>query len=190
MRVDIDPTDASLFAASRTRPAAFDAVFERHFATIYRFAARQLGPAEGEDAAAETFSRAFAERARFRGTGSARAWLYGICVNVMREQRRRSLRRGVAHERSVERDVGFDEGADERIDAAGRRQALRRALADLRPIEREVMTLLSLGELSYGEIAEALGIPIGTVRSHVFRGRRALRSALTVVHEREGYRDV
>jgi RNA polymerase sigma factor (sigma-70 family) len=177
-RMRSNASDAALLLESSARPEMFDEVFERHFDAIYGFAARQLGAHDGEEVAAETFSRAFADRARFRGDGSARAWLFGICVNVIREQRRRSTRRLVADGRAAERDLALDEGSESRLDALDQHAALRHALAGLRPPERDTIGLLALGQLTYGEIAEALGLPVGTVRSHVFRGRRALQAAL------------
>jgi RNA polymerase sigma factor (sigma-70 family) len=170
--------DAASIAASLSRPEVFDEVFRRHFADVYRFAARHLGESEGEEVAAETFARAFAHRARFATQGSARARLFGICLNVVRDRQRHSARRGRAYARAFEPDSsGGDQGArDAALDAQSLRGQLLAALARLRPAERDVLLLCALAGLSYAEVAEALALPPGTVRSHLFRARRALHA--------------
>jgi RNA polymerase sigma factor (sigma-70 family) len=172
--------DGSLIASSRERPELFDEVFRRYFAEIYRFAERQLGATEGEEVASETFARAFAQRARFSARGSARAWLYGICINVARDQRRGAARCVRKLAAAYERDVvgGGVEASDAALDARERRGELLCALGKLRSVERDVLVLFALADLSYAEIAETLGLPLGTVRSHLFRARRSLREDL------------
>lgn len=174
------PDDAAVIAASHARPDAFDEIFTRHFADVYRFAARQLGASDGEEVAAETFARAFAHRARLVAGASVRAWLFGICVNLVRDKQRGARRQSRAYARSYEPDVecGDSDGAVAALDARGRRSELLAALGRLRTAEREVLLLYALAGLSYAEIAEALALPDGTVRSHLFRARRALRAEL------------
>jgi DNA-directed RNA polymerase specialized sigma24 family protein len=132
------PDDAAAIAASRHRPQAFDEIFRRHFADVYRFAARQLGSVDGEEVAAETFARAFAARDRFSADWSARAWLFGICINVVRDRQRSSARRRRAYARAYEPDVHDDGSADASLDARGRRAELLAALGRLRLAERWV----------------------------------------------------
>jgi RNA polymerase sigma-70 factor (ECF subfamily) len=172
--------DAAAIAASLARPEAFDELFRRHFGDVYRFAARHLGASDGEEVAAEAFARAFAHRARFDREGSARAWLFGICLNVVRDRQRSGARRGQAYARAYEPDEdGGDDGAAEAaLDARNMREPLLAALARLRPAERDVLLLYALAGLSYAEVGEALALPPGTVRSHLFRARGALRAAL------------
>jgi RNA polymerase sigma factor (sigma-70 family) len=179
--------DAASIAASLTRPEAFDEVFRRHFGDAYRFAARHLGASEGEEVAAETFARAFAHRARFDGQGSARAWLFGICLNVVRDRRRSGARRGRAYARAYEPDEGGGDhcAADAALDARSLRGPLLAALGRLRPPERDVLLLYALAGLTYAEVAEALALPPGTVRSHLFRARRALRAELGHARDQE-----
>ena len=160
-------TDADAIARSLGTPAAFEAVFERHFAPVFRYLRRRTGAA-AEDLAAETFTRAFAGRAGYDlKRADARPWLFGIATNVLRAHLRDSYIPAPAPEGHEEID------ADARLDAAAtltRHAALLRAL----PVEqREVLLLVAVAELTYEETAEALGIPVGTVRSRMSRARSA-----------------
>jgi RNA polymerase sigma factor (sigma-70 family) len=141
---------------------------------------RQVGESDGDEIVAETFTLAFAARSRFNTEGSARAWLFGICANVMRGNRRSASRRRRAYERAYEGD--YEDSSEEAIasalDAERQSATLRRAIAALRPAEREVLLLHALGGLSGVEIAEALALAPSTVRSHLFRARSSLRPQL------------
>ena len=99
-----EPSDAEAIAASLDRPAAFDAVFERHVAAVHAFAQRRIGIDLAEDVTAETFARAFAARKRFdRDQPTARPWLLGIASNVMRRHWRTERRRLAAYAKSRRR---------------------------------------------------------------------------------------
>jgi RNA polymerase sigma-70 factor (ECF subfamily) len=162
-----EPSDAEAIATSLDRPAAFDAVFERHVAAVHAFAQRRIGPDLAEDVTAETFTRAFAARKRFdRDQTSARPWLLGIASNVMRRHWRGERRRLAAYARSLHEDRPGSPPTEETAALA--------ALARLPLRQREVVLLHAWGDLSYDEIARALDVPIGTVRSRLARARRAL----------------
>jgi RNA polymerase sigma-70 factor (ECF subfamily) len=162
-----DASDAAAIAASLDRPAAFDAVFERHVATVHAFAQRRIGADLAEDVTAETFARAFASRKRFdRGQTSARPWLLGIASNVMRRHWRTERRRLAAYAKSLNDDRPGSPPTEETAALA--------ALARLPLRQREVVLLHAWGDLSYEEIARALDVPIGTVRSRLARARRSL----------------
>jgi RNA polymerase sigma-70 factor (ECF subfamily) len=161
-------TDADAIARSLRRPDAFEVVFERHFRAVFRYLRRRAGAA-ADDLAAETFTRAFAGRAGYDlARPDARPWLFGIATNVLRAHHRDAYLPPIAVERAVDLD------ADDRLDAASslaRHAALLRAL----PVEqREVLLLVAVAELTYEETAEALGVPVGTVRSRLHRARAAL----------------
>lgn len=160
-------TDADVIARSLRDPAAFEAVFSRHFSVIFRYLRRRCGDA-AEDLAAETFTRAFAGRAGYDlARADARPWLFGIATNVLRAHRR-DVVVPVLSERAVEID------ADDRLDAAAALARGRTALRALPAGQREVLLLVAVAELTYEETAEALGVPVGTVRSRLARARAAL----------------
>jgi RNA polymerase sigma factor (sigma-70 family) len=174
-------SDSDLIGRSFTEPEVFDEVFRRHFPDVFRFAARQLGVAEGEDVAAETFARAFADRRRFRSAGSARPWLFGICVNLVLKRHRSSRRGFAALQRTYEpgATAAAEDAVDSAVDAERQRPALWAALSRLRTEEQRVLLLYALAGLSAAEIAVSLGLPAATIRSHLFRARRGMRSLLS-----------
>jgi RNA polymerase sigma factor (sigma-70 family) len=168
-------TDAAVIAASLTDPAAFAGVFDRHWPAIHRFCAGRAGSA-GEDIAAETFRVAFDERARFDpARGDAGPWLYGIATNLLRRYFRGARRARLA--------PGADEH-DFAEDALGRAEAallgpeLAAALRGVAAADRDALLLHAWAELTYTEIAQATGVPVGTVRSRIHRARTTLRTHL------------
>jgi RNA polymerase sigma-70 factor (ECF subfamily) len=177
--VSIEPTDAEVIAASRDDPDAFAAIFERHFDAIFRYLRRRVGRTRAEELAAETFTQALAARHRFdTGRAGARPWLYGIAVNLLRHHYRSEERELRAYARSGVDPLAANEPSLERADATAIGPAVAAALAELAPVERETLLLYAWAELGYGEIATALDIPIGTVRSRLNRARTRLRELL------------
>jgi RNA polymerase sigma factor (sigma-70 family) len=172
-------TDADTIARSVDEPEAFAQLFERHFSLVYRFLGLRTGESAG-DLAAETFVIAFRRRAEYDVTRTdARPWLLGIAANLARAQRRSDRRRHdtllrLAHERSVQ----AQEDALPRLDAQAHREALRAALENLPAEELDLLLLFGCIGLSYLEIAEALSLPVGTVRSRIHRLRLKLRARL------------
>jgi RNA polymerase sigma-70 factor (ECF subfamily) len=160
-------------------PRAFEAVFERHFDVVWRYACRRAGAQVADDVAAQTFVVAFDRRSRFRdGVCSARPWLLGIATNLLRRHRRTELTRLRAQAAApIERSPGMDEAVD-RATAATLAPVAARALAKLPRRDREILALLAWAELTYEQIAEALGIPVGTVRSRAHRARVRVRELL------------
>jgi RNA polymerase sigma-70 factor (ECF subfamily) len=176
-------TDCEIILASRRRPEMFEVIFERHYQSVYRFAAGRAGIDEAGDIASDTFVRAFDRRDRFRpDRESALPWLFGIAANVARERRRKSARRMNMVRRSVTliagEDARFENEAADRIDALSYRPELATALASLTDDEYQVLMLLALADFSYPDIAEHLDIPIGTVRSRIHRARRKMRELM------------
>ena len=170
-------TDAEAIGRSLAEPEAFVAVFERHFALVHRFVRARGGDAE--EVAAETFATAFRRRADYDlARTDARAWLLGIAVNLMREARRSDRRRRAAYAR-VPREAPAEDTTEvvRRLDAHVALSQMRGLLANLEPLERDLLLLHACVELTYAEIATALGIPIGTVRSRIHRLRTKLQTA-------------
>lgn len=174
-----DPTDREAIAASLDDPRAFVVVFERHFDAIFRYLRRRVGRDRAEELASETFTTAFSARQRFDSSAwDARPWLYGIAVNLLRHHYRTEERELRAYARSAVDPLGSEDPPLERIDAEAGAARVAEALAELPPIEREVLLLYAWADLSYGEIAEALDVPVGTVRSRLSRARLHVRELL------------
>jgi RNA polymerase sigma factor (sigma-70 family) len=175
-------SDAAVIAASHDDPQAFAALFERHFDPIARWLARRVGAALAEDLAAETFTRAFDRRDRYEPTfDSARPWLFGIAANLVRDQHRSEGRRLRALARAEAWEPPPSDIAallDGRADARAAGPAIAAALAALRSEEREVLLLVAWTDLDHDEIARALGVAAGTVRSRLHRARRRVQDRL------------
>ncbi|ACY99863.1 MULTISPECIES: RNA polymerase sigma factor [Thermomonospora] len=176
---DPDQDDRALIERSRERPELFAAVYDRYFVEIHRYLARRLGADVADDLAAEVFLTAFEKRAHFDAArGRLRPWLYGIATTLIARHRRAEKRRYRALARMVPHEAAEDHG--DRVAARVTAQALRLAPAvrKLASGDRDVLLLVVLGGLSYAEVAEALGIPLGTVGSRMNRARRKLRRSL------------
>lgn len=156
---------------------SFDEVFEAELAPLHRYLARRLGSAVADDLAAETFAVALRRWADL-DSRAVRPWLYGIAANLVRHHWRKEERMLRALARVGLDPASGDDDASERLDAQAARTALVAALEDLRPVEREVLLLHAWAELSDSEVADALSLPLGTVKSHLSRSREQLRNRL------------
>jgi RNA polymerase sigma factor (sigma-70 family) len=178
--------DHELIRLSHARPDVFGRIFDRYAAVVHRYLARRVGPALADDLTAETFLIAFRSRDRYdTAHPDALPWLYGIAANLLRGHQRTELRQYRALARTgidpvLAGRVHADHGdrVTARVTAAGHVRALAGVLARLSAGEREVLTLVSQAQLSYPEVARALGIPIGTVRSRLHSARARIRKAL------------
>ncbi|GAA2598328.1 RNA polymerase sigma factor [Actinomadura fulvescens] len=176
-----DESDAALVRESLSRPEAFAAVFDRHSDEVYRYVARRLGPEAAEDIVADTFLTAFRKRGGYDvSRPDARPWLYGIATNLIRTHRRAEVRRNRALARSREPEVAesFDERSAARVTAERLQPRLAAVLGRLSTAERDLLLLIAWADLTYEEAAQALGVPMGTVRSRLHRIRKKLRRAL------------
>ena len=175
-------TDGELIRASESEPRLFEAVFERHYDQVFRYLVRRTGRDSGSDLASEVFTVAFANRHKFwPHATSAAPWLFGIAANLARRHARSGARKARAYLRAATEGTapeGAMDGLEGRVDAQQQALHLNQALGQLKQKDREVLLLFALGDLSYGEIAEALGMPVGTVRSSLSRTRQRLRSDL------------
>ncbi len=174
--------DAEVIAQSIVEPARFAAIFDRHFPAVHRYLERRLGRDVADSLAGEVFRIAFERRASYRlDRPLALPWLYGIAGNLLLKERRgraRGLRAvGRMQGLAVPGDVTFDV-VDDRLDAASSWPRVREALNEMPSDEREILLLVAWESLSYPEIADALAIPIGTVRSRLHRGRKRLRELI------------
>jgi RNA polymerase sigma factor (sigma-70 family) len=186
MSDDIGPPadDAATIKRSWDDPEWFAAIFDCYFGEVHRYLARRVGPVDADDLAAEAFSVAFTERRRYDvSRACARPWLYGIATNLIASHRRRERRFLHAIARSAppghpSSGYGDEERLVDRVSAAAVRPILAAALMALPTGDRDVVLLIALGDLGYTEVAEALGIPYGTVCSRLNRARRRLRESL------------
>lgn len=174
-----EPDDAALIERSLSDPAAFGAVYDRHAGVLARYLIRRVGADDGEALLGDLFRIAFERRARYQmDRRDARPWLYGIAANLVMKQHRGSARRWRAVERLAARPDARPSLADDvagAVDAERSWKHVAQAIDELAPGDREVLLLFAWEQLSYAEIAEALSIPVGTVRSRLNRVRRTLR---------------
>jgi RNA polymerase sigma-70 factor (ECF subfamily) len=157
----------------------FGVLFSEHARAVYNHAFRLTG---NWSAAEEVVSLTFLEAWRLRGTvrpdgGSLLPWLLGIALNVARNVSRAARRQQAAMNRLPKApDVpDFADDLAGRIDDAERLEKIHAALSTLRRTERDVLALCVWSGLNYAEAAEALGVPVGTVRSRLSRARRKLQ---------------
>lgn len=183
----------------RLKREGFEEEAVPHMEAVYRFALRlaQGNTADAEDLTQETFLRAYRAWDTFQSGTNARSWLFTICRNAFLRRRERQARRPETMESQleVELDSVASEGAfgepppdPERafFESFIDEEVLRQV--DLLPDEfREAVVLSDLQGLSYADIARTLEIPIGTVRSRLFRGRRLLQKALYDYAREAGY---
>ncbi|MER7170524.1 RNA polymerase sigma factor [Streptomyces mesophilus] len=173
--------DAEVVHRSLAQPELFALLYDRYAPDIHRYAARRLGDGAADDLTAETFLAAFRTRSRYDlSRENARPWLYGIAANLIGKQRRAEIRglRALARTGADPVAESWVDRADSRVVAQSAHAPLAGALAGLSGGDRHVLLLVAWADLSYPEVAEALGIPLGTVRSRLNRARRKVRSAL------------
>jgi RNA polymerase sigma-70 factor (ECF subfamily) len=174
-------TDAAIVERSMRDPESFSTIFDRHAPHIHRYLARRLGVPAADDLLAETFLAAFRRRDRFDTTHpDARPWLYGIATRIVGQHRRNEEREYRLRQAYV--PATSEASHANRVTTAVAAQSLRRplleALAGLSAGDRDVVLLIAWEELRYEEVAAALSIPVGTVRSRLNRARRLLRERL------------
>jgi RNA polymerase sigma factor (sigma-70 family) len=173
------PSDAELVTMSVRDPEAFTRLFKRHWDDLYRFCLNRAGSA-GEDIAAEAFRVAFDRRSRYDARYSdARPGLFGIATNLVRDHFRTARR----EESKLERSVALDalSRSDTELDGLERQLLgpdLAAALQGIPVADRDALLLLAWADLDYEQIALALDIPLGTVRSRIHRARQRVREYL------------
>lgn len=176
-----EPTDATLIERSLREPQQFAKIFDRHWPSLHAYCTSRAG-ASGEDIAAEAFRLAFDHRKRYdRRLQDARPWLYGIATNLLRHHFRSSQRGERAARRAHSlAELETVEQPLQRLEAQALGPRLTQALERLPALDREALLLLAWAELDYREIARALNIPVGTVRSRIHRARARVSAHITV----------
>lgn len=176
-----DLADSAAIRQSLRQPEQFAVLYDRYAAVLHRYAGRRVGDQVADDLVAATFLAAFRGRQRYDlARASALPWLFGILTKEIARRHRTEKARFRALERawSDRRADGLADQVAADVSAWAARGTLAAALARLSPAERGVLLLIAWGDLSYDEAAQALGIPVGTVRSRLNRARRKVREAL------------
>jgi RNA polymerase sigma-70 factor (ECF subfamily) len=180
VRDDLNGQDSEAIRASLTDPERFADIFHRHWDEIYRYVVRRLGPEAAEDVGSETFTVAFRSRGRYDlNRADVRPWLYGIATNLIGQHRRAERRRHQVLARADAQwaSASFDDGSDARVTAELLGPRIASVLASLSAADRDLLLLIAWADLSYEEAAEALDLPMGTVRSRLHRVRKKIRRA-------------
>jgi RNA polymerase sigma factor (sigma-70 family) len=174
----IELSDAEVIRESLDDPGRFGEIFDRHAQAIYRFLGRRVGPDDGGDVLSDVFLAAFESRQRYDPkVPMALPWLYGIASNLLSKH----FRKRAGELRALERIVGqtrldsADDAIAASVDAQLHVRTLAKLLEELPAAERDVLLLYAWEGLTYQELAVALDIPVGTVRSRLNRTRRKLR---------------
>lgn len=170
---------ALVHSLQRGEPEAFETLVLAYQHRVFSIAYRMLGDrSEAEDVAQEVFLRVHRSIREFRGEARLSTWLYGItsrlCLNRLRSPGR--IRRSGEADLARVADAHANPGA--RAEAAELGAALCRAIGELDGEHRIVLVLRDLHGLSYEEIAAALDLPLGTVRSRLHRARTAVKERL------------
>jgi RNA polymerase sigma-70 factor (ECF subfamily) len=156
-------------------PEAFDALVERWHEPLWRYTRRLT---DDDDAAADAVQDVWLRVLRalpgLRDPARLRPWLFGIARRTLMDR----LRRRYAEPERVPVDAAEPLEPDADDDRAGELELVHERLAQLPLVEREVLVLFYLHELSLEQLAEVLGIPVGTVKSRLHRARRLLRRTL------------
>lgn len=168
--------------AKRGSTSAFESLVRRNQSLVRGFLRRLTGNAAlADDLAQDTFVQAWRRIGAYEGKGSFRGWLCRIAYTQFL-QHRRSARAGAAREEAYMMDA---DRTEEHGPASDARLDLDRVMAVLTPEQRAAMALCYGEGMSHAEAADALGLPLGTVKSHVLRGRE---KALTLMGGKEAAR--
>jgi RNA polymerase sigma factor (sigma-70 family) len=165
---------------------SYEQLVRDHQAMVFRTLARLTGRRDGiDDLAQDVFLRLFRALPGFRNEAMVSTYLYRIAVNVAQDEWKRRRREDRTHV-SISDDVEAWEDRlehpgqtpEETLEAYEFQRIVEEHLMQLSGVERAVLVLYHQEERSYQQIAAALGMPIGTVRTHLHRGRKKMRDAM------------
>src|SRR5215475_5531675 len=172
---EVENDDEILLSAVRNgSDRAFNTLIDRHQQSVRTFVRGLLAnDSDADDVAQETFLAAWTQAKSFRGQGTVRSWLFSIAWRKAKGSQRRWFR-------AVRRDTAYHESlrAEASESSAEARILVRQALMSL-PMAQRAAVMLCLGSgHTHAEASEMLGIPLGTIKSYVLRGREKLREIL------------
>jgi RNA polymerase sigma factor (sigma-70 family) len=182
----VPPFIGSADATGREPERDFAAIVSEYRKPLYRFVLRHIGrPADAEDIAQQTFVEAYGALATFRGQSALSTWLYGIAMNLVRNYLNRAPHRVRKFEsEEVLTTLPTDEDGP---DALAQRMEilamLYREAAFLSEDLRQVLLMVAIDGQSYEETAQLLNIPIGTVRSRLFRAREIMKDRFPALRD-------
>lgn len=183
--------DATLVSACQIGDQdAFALLVQRHQRFVFNLVFRMLGHyEEADEVTQETFLAAWQGLPGFRGNARFSTWLYRIAYNCalkQLEQRKRDQALQLAIQvEQANQQINNDERIGAEIEAHDRQTIVREHLSKLPAKYRIVLTLRHLQEMTYEEMAEILTMPIGTIKTHLFRARNLLKERLEAL-EHEG----
>jgi RNA polymerase sigma factor (sigma-70 family) len=180
LRTDGDPATPPAPPVVPADLPSWDEIVREHADRVYRHAYRLAGnKSDAEDLTQETFVRVFRSLDRYT-PGTFEGWLHRITTNLFLDlvRRRARIRFDALPDDASDRLPSTSAGPEQSYSDSRLDPEIREALAALPPDFRDAVVLADLEELSYEEIADTLGIKVGTVRSRIHRGRVLLRAAL------------
>lgn len=151
---------------------------------IYNLALNYLKvPEEAKDITQDIFITAYRSLSSLRDDSKFSAWLYQIAVNHCRNRLKKLQRKGFFASRSLDNPeqpihLSNDDSPERLIEQEDRTRIVRKAIAAMPEAEKEVLIMRDLQEMTYGEISEVLGVPLGTVKSKLNRARNALKNKI------------
>jgi RNA polymerase sigma-70 factor (ECF subfamily) len=185
-----NPEDQALVSRLRScEEAAYEALLDRYEHPVFNLVSRLLDdPADAADVTQEVFLKVFRNVGSFRGDSSLKTWIYRIAVNEAHNHRR-WFGRHRKQEVAIDPAVDETESRGDWVPDPGRspleiameheqENLIATALSQINPNFRAVLVLREIEALNYDEIAEILGVSLGTVKSRILRGREALRQRL------------
>jgi len=159
---------------------AFRELVSAHRDRVYNITYRMLGNrAEAEEVAQEVFLKLISRVDQYDGRASVASWLFAIAANASRDRLRRSGRRPTVPLDAVAEAPGSDVAADDALVERERRNLVRKALAELSEDQREALILARYHGLAYAEIAQALSISEGAVKTRIFRAMEKLKDVFS-----------
>lgn len=161
---------------------AFDVLVKRYQKRIISFCRRMLGDADlAADAAQESFLKAYNALEAYRQDAPFLSWMFKISSNTCLDHLRKRSRERTDPIEAIDGKVDENHTPEDRVLDAVKDDIIRQAILELPETYREVLTMFYFGELKVREIACALGLPEGTVKSDLHQAREILRQKLTGV---------
>ena len=188
--MDADVSDAAVIVQSMRSPERFALIFDRHADVIHRYFVRRAGASDADDLVSDLFVVAFERRAKYdQDVPNALPWLYGIAGHLLHRRTRSaaSAQRLLTNAQRVTEFIAgpHDDAVAASVDDAAELKAVAGVLGSLPEGDREALLLFAWEQLSYGEIAIATNVPVGTVRSRIHRARSRLRDGLDATTTKE-----